>query len=80
LLFQVDVTITEKNNQIFVLNTLLEARTLQNSKLESELRNQKLRADQDKQDYLEHISAAKKFCLDMHQKFADLEKQFLNKK
>ena len=76
-LFQVEVSLAEKNNHIARLNDQLESKTLQIQSLESVLSQSNQERVTERKNFLEQINLSKRVCLSLLQNIENLEKMYL---
>ena len=76
-LFQVEVSLAEKNNHIARLNDQLESKTLQIQSLESVLSQTNQERVTERKNFLEQINLSKRVCLSLLQNIENLEKMYL---
>jgi flagellar capping protein FliD len=73
--FQVEVTLSEKENQITMLYSDLENKNSQINSLEAQIKSMQERRAADNLMYLQQITEAKNFCLNMYNQLGGLENQ-----
>ena len=76
-LFQVEVSLAEKNNHIARLIDQLESKTLQIQSLESVLSQSNQERVTERKNFLEQINLSKRVCLSLLQNIENLEKMYL---